>query len=170
MSGKVSCEAPNAELYEYSGLLSVDGKDFSLKADQLLLKGSVLKNTDAVLGIVVYTGNDTRLMQNSKPGRQKMSKMEDKMNTLVIGILVVQLILCLIISCIGISWYEEEKDNHSYIIMAETTGENWVKSFFRYFLLLNTLIPISLIVTIEVVKVFQAYFMQVDVAMYNSER
>jgi magnesium-transporting ATPase (P-type) len=46
--------------------------------------------------------------------------------------------------------------------MYETTGVNFVETIFRYFLLLNTLIPISLIVTIEMVKLIQAYFIAND--------
>ena len=47
---------------------------------------------------------------------------------------------------------------------------NGVISFFSYFLLLNTLLPISLIVSLEVVKVIQAYFIVNDVKIYCSER
>lgn len=99
-----------------------------------------------------------------------MSKVEEKMNSLVIGILVFQIILCGIISSIGIDWYIEFMADHTYIDKIDSTGVNWVKSFFRYFLLLNTLIPISLIVTLEVVKLFQAYFIAEDVEMFNEER
>ena len=51
--------------------------------------GSVLKNTEAAIAVVVYTGNDTRLMQNAKPSRTKMSMVENMMNNLVVGILIV---------------------------------------------------------------------------------
>jgi magnesium-transporting ATPase (P-type) len=41
---------------------------------------------------------------------------------------------------------------------------------FSYFLLLNTLIPISLIVTLEVVKFIQVLFIQSDVFMYHNDK
>ena len=47
---------------------------------------------------------------------------------------------------------------------------NGVISFFSYFLLLNTLLPISLIVSLEVVKVIQAYYIVNDVKIYCAER
>jgi magnesium-transporting ATPase (P-type) len=44
---------------------------------------------------------------------------------------------------------------------------NGVLDFFSYFLLLGTLLPISLIVTLEIVKVIQAYFIINDVKIYS---
>lgn len=50
----------------------------------MLLKGANLKNTEWVIGICVYTGGETKIMLNSQKGRQKMSHLEAKLNTLVI--------------------------------------------------------------------------------------
>ena len=75
------------------------------------------------------------------------------MNLLVLWILALQFGFCLLVSFVGIHWYRNESSNNSYLYLTDTLGTSYVKTFFRYFLLLNTLIPISLIVTIEVVKV-----------------
>jgi P-type E1-E2 ATPase len=45
-----------------------------------------------------------------------------------------------------------------------------VLSFFTYFLLLNTLLPISLQVALEVCKLVQAYYIDSDALMYSWER
>lgn len=57
IGGKCECEDPNPELYEFSGQLILKDKIYPLSANQLLLKGSILKNTMWILGFVVYTGN-----------------------------------------------------------------------------------------------------------------
>eukprot|EP00959_Pyramimonas_sp_CCMP1952_P410150 8595936-Pyramimonas_sp.AAC.1 len=44
----------------------------ALDIDHLLLRGSVLKNVDFVLGMVVYTGEETKLMQSAEPARRKV--------------------------------------------------------------------------------------------------
>jgi magnesium-transporting ATPase (P-type) len=92
-------------------------------------------------------------MMNAKAGRFKMSRIEKKMNNLVIYILICQTLLSLIISFIGITWFKDYASEDTYLDITSSIGTNWVETFFTYFLLLNTLIPISLIVTIEVVKV-----------------
>jgi magnesium-transporting ATPase (P-type) len=68
------CDLPNKELYEFNGKILIpkdastenydEGDQYPLSENQLLLKGAKLRNTDWVIAFVVYTGNDTRLMQN----------------------------------------------------------------------------------------------------------
>ena len=49
-------------------------------------------------------------------------------------------------------------------------SEQSVLNFFSYFLLLNTVLPISLQVTLEVVKLVQAYYIDNDALMFSFER
>lgn len=109
-------------------------------------------------------------MMNAKEGRNKQSMVEYKMNLLVLWILGIQISLCLLVSFVGINWYRNDSADNVYLRLVDTLGKSFTQTFFRYFLLLNTLIPISLIVTIEVVKVVQAYFMQNDALMYSQDR
>jgi len=103
--GECISEKPNSELYDYKGKLTICGENYSLNANQLLLKGATLKNTDWALGLVVFTGEDTKLMMNSQKARYKMSKVEKKMNRLVIYIVIAQQILCLVLAIVGSFWY-----------------------------------------------------------------
>lgn len=48
----------------------------SLNADNILLKGSILRNTDFVYGICVYTGHHTKIMMNSAQPKTKLSDLE----------------------------------------------------------------------------------------------
>lgn len=75
------------------------------------------------------------------------------MNRLVLYIVLVQLVLCLIVSIVGSFWYRSEEERILYLSFQFDVGVNGVISFFSYFLLFNTLLPISLIVTLEIVKV-----------------
>lgn len=63
-NGEIHCDAPNADLYEFMGQLRFDDRVISLTENQLLLKGSKLMNTKWAMGAVVYTGLDTKLLQN----------------------------------------------------------------------------------------------------------
>ena len=127
--------------------------NFALTSTQLLLKDSRLKNTEWVVGFVVFTGDDTKLMMNSQKVTFKQSKMEIGLNSLVIYIIGIQIILCSIISIVGSFWYREESGQSYYLPFDFSVGVNGVISFFSHFLLLASLLPISLIVTLEIVKV-----------------
>jgi phospholipid-transporting ATPase len=53
---------------------------------QLLLRGSRLKNTKWAVGIVVYTGNDTKIMKNADKSRFKESNIEKSTNKYILSI------------------------------------------------------------------------------------
>lgn len=75
------------------------------------------------------------------------------MNRLVLYVLGIQIAFCLLVSFVGINWYRNKSEDEIYLYLTQPIQVDFATTFFTYFLLLNTLIPISLIVTIEVVKI-----------------
>jgi magnesium-transporting ATPase (P-type) len=63
----IECEPPNEFLYKFEGkmTLAANKKVISLDADQIVLRGSNLKNTEWIYGIAVYTGHQSKVMMNS---------------------------------------------------------------------------------------------------------
>ena len=85
MSAKIECETPNEFLYRFEGnFLFEDGHKIPLDPDQILLKGCNLRNTEYILGLCVFTGQDTKLMKNSAKAEAKFSKNTGFLNKLVI--------------------------------------------------------------------------------------
>eukprot|EP00352_Strombidinopsis_acuminata_P000459 CAMPEP_0176348704 /NCGR_PEP_ID=MMETSP0126-20121128/8074_1 /TAXON_ID=141414 ORGANISM="Strombidinopsis acuminatum, Strain SPMC142" /NCGR_SAMPLE_ID=MMETSP0126 /ASSEMBLY_ACC=CAM_ASM_000229 /LENGTH=101 /DNA_ID=CAMNT_0017697647 /DNA_START=574 /DNA_END=879 /DNA_ORIENTATION=- len=76
--GMIMTKQPNDQIYEFEGILNVGNtnKKVSLSYENFLLRGSSLRNTDWIYGIVTYTGHDTRIMKNSVKARAKFSKLE----------------------------------------------------------------------------------------------
>jgi phospholipid-transporting ATPase len=109
-------------------------------------------------------------MMNSQKVRYKQSKVEIKMNRLVLYIVLAQIGLCVIIAGIGSNWYYDASDEVTYLPFTFYVGVYGVIDFFSYFLLLNTMLPISLIVTLEIVKVIQSFFIMSDAKMYAMDR
>lgn len=75
-----------------------------MNAKQLLLRGAYLRNTDWVLGVVVYSGQDTKIMRNAESPKIKVSYVENEMNKHIIGIFLVQLLLCFITALLTYFW------------------------------------------------------------------
>ena len=189
ITGIIQCDLPNPSLYTLNGKANMRlngiGNEFPLDAKNLLLKGAKLKNTDWIIGIVIYTGHNCKLMKNAKDPILKLSSVETLLNKLLVGILFLQIILS-IISCICHSIYYNQ--NEKIIISSDRINNNeslsntWIDylpfrlsvdsilSFFTYLLLLNTMIPISLIITLELVKIIQGLFIGVDVEAYSFSR
>ncbi|KAG2261346.1 hypothetical protein Bca52824_068425 [Brassica carinata] len=81
--GVIKCEDPNEHLYSFVGTLHYQGQQYPLSPQQMLLRDSKLRNTDYIHGVVVFTGHDTKVMQNATDPPSKRSKIERKMDKIV---------------------------------------------------------------------------------------
>jgi phospholipid-transporting ATPase len=147
---------PNQALYEYEGSLTLNSRRILLNSKQLLLRGAYLRNTKWIVGAVIYTGEDTKIMRNAEPARNKTSRIEETMNKYIIGIFVIQIALCGIMAGLSYIWLSRHAQNAFYLDYSDNmspVGDSLL-IIFTYFLLLNTMIPISLIVSLEFVKLF----------------
>jgi phospholipid-transporting ATPase len=62
---QMQAEPPSEKIYQFNGVLSCGNQDIALTYENFCLRGSVLRNTGYVVGVVTYTGKDTKIMQNS---------------------------------------------------------------------------------------------------------
>lgn len=107
MGAKIECETPNEYLYKFDGnFVFSDGERIPLDPDQILLKGSNLRNTEWVLGLCVFTGHDTKIMNNSAAAIPKFSKNAKFINRLVLFQCAIQILFSLIGSTILTFWTE----------------------------------------------------------------
>eukprot|EP01080_Neovahlkampfia_damariscottae_P012936 gene12936-7517_t len=60
----IVCDAPNTDVHKFHGNLIWDEKTQDLSNENVLLRGSSLRNTDWIIGAVVYSGKKTKLFQN----------------------------------------------------------------------------------------------------------
>lgn len=71
----INCEGPNEFLYKFEGTITLpDGAVIPIDPDQVLLRGSCLRNTEWVIGVCIYSGHDTKIMKNGSRARAKTSK------------------------------------------------------------------------------------------------
>lgn len=110
-------------------------------------------------------------MLNSDSLSDKMSQIEVKVNYILGVILLIQVLLCLILAILDGFFLNKNKGNNSYIIFSSYSDVfDSFLTFCSYLVLLNTMIPISLIVSIEIVKMSQSYFIDRDKLMYSDFR
>ncbi|KAJ2376788.1 hypothetical protein IW150_001773, partial [Coemansia sp. RSA 2607] len=160
-------EAPSPELYNFEGFMEIGGKRFPLTPNQLLLRGSVLRNTAYVFAQVVYAGEQTRLRLNATRNvRTKAPQIQRITNRIVILVFLLLLVLCFVFSALGIHWNGRPRNGHWYLRDVHMPAAALI---FGYIVMMNALIPISLYVTLEAVKIFQCWFIQQDVAMYHAD-
>ncbi|KAK9820083.1 hypothetical protein WJX72_005942 [[Myrmecia] bisecta] len=176
VSNVVQCEKPNEKLYVFEGSVQKsNGSKDPLDVANLLLRGCTLRNTDWVIGLVTFAGFDTKIFKNRTVAKPKVTQLEKNMNLLVVGMFLLQAAISVLCS-IGNDVFLRRKDPTDYYL-EDTKGwpelppgfADLVIQFFRFMILLNQMIPISLYVTLEVVKVFQCLYLAWDRAMYHAE-
>ena len=148
----------------------------------MLLRGSSLRNTGWIIGAVVYTGHDTRIMRNSVGSKQKFSKLEIMIAKSIIIIMTIEAIMCAVAATFATVWNAIYRDSTSqYLALDQSSlGSDvwnwytyiglWFKTFFTWVLLFTNMVPISLLVTIEIVKFAQSLFIGWDIYIYDMER
>uniref|UniRef100_A0A7N8X8T8 Phospholipid-transporting ATPase n=2 Tax=Percomorphaceae TaxID=1489872 RepID=A0A7N8X8T8_9TELE len=163
LSGRMECESPNRHLYEFVGNIRLDGHStVPLGPDQILLRGAQLRNTQWVHGVVVYTGHDTKLMQNSTRPPLKLSNVERITNFQILVLFGCLLAISLVCS-IGQTIWKYQYGNDAWYM--DLNSANFGLNFLTFIILFNNLIPISLLVTLEVIKFIQAFFINWDTDM-----
>ncbi|KAL8105993.1 hypothetical protein AgCh_029709 [Apium graveolens] len=177
----VKCEDPNANLYTFVGSMELREEKFPLSPQQLLLRDSKLRNTEFIYGAVVFTGHETKVIQNSTAPPSKRSNIERKMDRIIYFLFGVLFVLASVGSLVfGIvtkddlhgdrmkRWYLRP-DNAEILFDPDRAPYAAMYHFLTAILLYTYLIPISLYVSIEVVKVLQCIFINQDIEMYHEE-
>jgi len=167
-SGIFECDAPNKDIHNFSAMLQVGEKKISIGISNFLLRGSVLRNTQWVIGLVVYSGEDTKIMRNRGHAPSKLSTIERTVNRLI-GIVFLSHFLLVVFSVIlnGIFArqfpYAYLGDSQEFIL------PDWLGLCCTFYILYSNFIPISLYVTMEMVNLFQAKFINWDKDMYHED-
>jgi phospholipid-translocating ATPase len=165
--GSVHSEDPNQDLYNFEGKISIDEEILPLSNTEILYRGSILRNTPYVYALVVFTGEETKIRMNaSKYVRTKAPTLQKLVNKVVL--IVVFLVVALAIFCtVGYQlWHSRTEDKSWYLEGGMISFMPIVASFI---ILFNTMIPLALYVSMEIIKLSQMIMLQWDVDMYDEE-
>lgn len=135
-----------------------------------MLRGCTLRNTDWVIGIVIYNGHYSKIMMNTIRSKEKKSMLEKKMNKYIIFVFCFLIFFCTLSSMLYMIWFKAKSSSHLYL---EIGDENAALIFFLRFgnwiLIFGNFVPISLIVTIETVKYLQAQILMKNKNMIDNK-
>lgn len=170
LRGSLVCEAPNNSLYTFDGTLQLaSGATLPVGPDQLLLRGAQLRNAPWAYGLAVFTGHDTKLLQNATKTPLKRTRVDKQVNSLILSLFVLMLALAIVCS-VGALIASASARRHALYLMpaldSRTSARAFVESVLTFIILYNSLIPISLIVTMDLVKFQQASLINSDLDLY----
>uniref|UniRef100_A0A8C7LF48 Phospholipid-transporting ATPase n=1 Tax=Oncorhynchus mykiss TaxID=8022 RepID=A0A8C7LF48_ONCMY len=162
----IVCEEPNNRLDKFTGTMRWRKDEFPLDLDNMMLRGCRIRNTDECHGLVIFAGKNTLFGTN-----------EHTPTTTLIPSSLRQIFVILILVCAGLAignsfWYEEVGSRAWYLYDGkdQTASYRGFLSFWGYIIVLNTMVPISLYVSVEVIRLGQSKFINWDLQMYYQEK
>ncbi|KAJ8447209.1 hypothetical protein Cgig2_030440 [Carnegiea gigantea] len=182
ISGIIKCDKPNRNIYGFQGIMEIDGRKMSLGPSNTILRGCELKNTDWAIGVVVYAGRETKAMLNNAGAPSKRSRLETQMNREIILLSLFLVVLCTIACTLFGTWNGRHKDELNEMPFYRKKDYNKVPQkdynysgigleiFFTFLMAViefQIMIPISLYISMELVRVGQAYLMNRDTSMFD---
>ena len=150
---EVKCSPPSNKIYEFEGTFiyprapdDMVGRDLKepLTLENTMWANTVLASQGFILGLVVYTGNQTRAQMNQKKASSKMCLLDKEVNNLSKLLFLLMVALSMAISILnGFNGHEG-------------------MFFLRCVLLLSSIIPISLRVNLDLAKLFYSFRINSD--------
>ncbi|KAK7061038.1 hypothetical protein VNI00_000773 [Paramarasmius palmivorus] len=194
---RVQCDRPENNMYRLNAMVEFGEKKYPVDLQTTLLRGTVLKNTSWVIGVVLFTGEDSKIVMNAGGTPSKRSRVERQMNPQVLinlALIFVMAAICAIVD----STLEKEYFplDAPWLYGADTSGDNpsvngivtFAFALLTYVNVLlalavssstnvacfgqvpSLLVPISLYLTIEVVRTVQSIFIYLDYEMYYEKK
>lgn len=168
----IEVEQPNKHIYKINGnfIYNKNEKNF-FDIKNTAIRGSILKNTNYIYGIVIYTGKDTKIMKNFIKYKTKYAILDLLLDKIVVIIIIIRIVYVLIFMTIGIlnrlkhmPDYENNKLGYDYIFYykkgkKKNNMEN-VKYFSAHFIVSQTLFPTSVILLLAITKIIQSLFIE----------
>lgn len=153
LQATVKIQEPNDDFSEFKGKIKLSGfpKAFEITPDQALFRGSKLTGTPWITALVVYAGHETKTLMNTDYPKKKTSSLEKRINKWV-GVILLVLLGLVVFSIL------------TYYFLSNNIFETMSlpEAFVSFTLLFNNIIPISLFVTIDIVRILQVFFIQND--------
>ena len=146
-NGFAECEPPSKLIYNFEGVVSCRTEEGS-KKEPLNLENTMWASTVVasmkVIGIVIYTGKETRARMNSSTPKNKIGILDQELNRANVYLFFIMFALALILAS------------------AKGFDSKFFFTFFKYIILFCAIIPISLRVNLDVSKTYFSYVINRD--------
>ena len=148
LNATVYAEKPHKDIHTFIGNfshstnVSYQNREDAVSTESLNVENTLWMNTvlagGHVLGVVIYTGRDTRAVMNTSPPKTKTGSIDQELNTL-------SKLLCVVVVALAIS-----------LVALKGFHGNWIVYIIRFIVLFSTIIPLSLRVNLDLGKTWYA--------------
>lgn len=159
-------EDPNLNLYAFEGRVTVNNVTSPLTNAEIIYRGSILRNTPAAIGMVIYSGEECKIRMNAnKNPRTKAPNLQFVLNRIVMIVVAFVIALALFNTIAYQFWREHAEKKLWYLGQASVAFQ---EIMFGFFIMFSTMIPLSLYVSMEIIKLVQMFLLN-DIDMYDEK-
>jgi len=159
-------EDPNLDLYNFEGKVIADGETSPLSNADVIYRGSMLRNTSEAIGVVIYSGEECKIRMNANSNpRIKAPSLQAVVNRIIILIVIFVFALAIAHTCAYVAW-NKNAQRHTWYLKHASVG--FGRILVSFVIMFNTMIPLSLYVSMEIIKVLQMLLLN-DIDMYDAE-
>jgi phospholipid-translocating ATPase len=160
-------ENPNPDLYNFDGRVTVSEKTVPLTSNEVIYRGSVVRNTNTAIGLVINTGEDCKIRMNAnKHPKAKKPALERVVSKIVVTLATYVVVLSVGVSMGYVEWQKSTERDSWYLEQARVPFYQIIIAFIIMF---NNVVPLSLYISLEIVKIGQLLMLNSDIEMYDEE-
>ncbi|KAL9230570.1 hypothetical protein vseg_005907 [Gypsophila vaccaria] len=175
IKGVIECPNPDKDIMRFDANLRlfppfIDNDVCPLTIKNTLLQSCYLRNTEWACGVAVYTGNETKLGMSRGIPEPKLTAVDAMIDKLTGAIFVFQIVVVTVLGVSGNVWKDTEARKQWYVLYPEEGP--WYELLIiplRFELLCSIMIPISIKVSLDLVKSLYAKFIDWDLEMFDQE-
>lgn len=171
IEGLLACKAefvvedPNADLYSFDGRVTINGKTIPLTLNEIVYRGSTLRNTPCVIGVVINSGEECKIRMNANHHpKAKRPALESVWNRVVLSLVLYVIFLTMGCS-IGYYLWRRSTEQYAWYIRGDSVPAEDI--IIGYAIMFNNVIPLALYVSLEIVKIGQMLILNGDLGMYD---
>lgn len=175
IKGVIECPVPDKDIRRFDANMRLfppflDNDICPLTIKNTILQSCYLRNTEWACGVAVYTGNETKLGMSRGIPEPKLTAMDAMIDKLTGAIFVFQIVVVIVLGIAGNVWKDTEARKLWYV---QYPNEGpWYELLvipLRFELLCSIMIPISIKVSLDLVKSLYAKFIDWDNEMVDPE-
>ncbi|KAG0489407.1 hypothetical protein HPP92_008218 [Vanilla planifolia] len=175
IKGVIECPNPDKDIRRFDANMRLfppflDNDICPLNINNTLLQSCYLRNTEWACGVAVYTGNETKLGMSRGIPEPKLTAVDAMIDKLTGAIFLFQLVVVIVLGIAGNIWKDTEARKQWYVkYPSEGPWYELLVIPLRFELLCSIMIPISIKVSLDLVKSIYAKFIDWDEEMFDHD-
>ncbi|KAK4541733.1 hypothetical protein LTR36_007442 [Oleoguttula mirabilis] len=160
-------EDPNRDLYDFNGRATVGDATIPLTLNEVIYRGSILRNTTYAIGLVINTGEECKIRMNANHHpTAKKPRLERYANQVVLTLIVYVVLLSVGLS-MGYNMWHSRYEQHAWYLNNAYVGYDEI--VIGFLIMFNNVIPLALYVSLEIMKLGQMMMIHSDLEMFDEE-